>query len=134
MSCLPDLFIPSKSQPLNPHKIGGPFSLHLRSNTFALKDSQQPQTNSHRLFQSGDNKRYRSWMDTDRSFRTSKRSSRSFFHKERENRDVSLMESNPQCENINNQTKMQSELEAVSNFKAMKKMALEQSQLALKTM
>ena len=72
MSCLPDIFIPSKSQPLPPHKVGGQFSLHLRSNHFQRKPSANQQ------------KRYRSWMDTDRSQGPVKRSSRSYFYKERD--------------------------------------------------
>lgn len=63
MSCLPDIFITSKSQNLIPNKVGGQFSIHLRSALFSNK--QTDNRSATKSFQSADAKRYKSWMDSD---------------------------------------------------------------------
>lgn len=75
MSCLPELFTSSKSSYLPPNKVGGPFSLHLRSAFFAHRPATDRSLPS-------DSQRYRSWMDSESSFKRTKRSSRSFYRKD----------------------------------------------------
>ena len=128
MSCLPELLMPSKSQPFAPRKVGGPFSLHLRSTLFNPGAEQAKTTR--KPFISNDSKRYPSWMDTEQSFRRSKRSSRSYFHRDREERASVIEERGHSYSNINNQSHQQSELEVMSNFKAVRKAGLENLQLA----
>jgi hypothetical protein len=62
MSCLPDIFITSKSQNLLPNKLGGQFSIHLRSALFSNKQIDGRSASS--SFQSADAKRYKPWFDS----------------------------------------------------------------------
>ena len=95
---------------MTPNKVGGQFSINLRSAYFNPKAKETPTGNSttRKLFLSSDNKRYRSWMDGEKSFNKTKRSSRSYFHKDRENRDLTVDEPNTINENTNGKGSMQS--------------------------
>jgi hypothetical protein len=129
MSCLPDLFLHARSQNIVPNKIGGHFSLHLRSGCFRARAGAELER---KVSFSNDVKRYKSWMDTERSFRQTKRSSRSSFYKHREVRDHAIDEPSPAA-NINGKEQLQSEIEVISNFNAVKKLAFEALVLARKT-
>lgn len=85
MSCFPDILLTSRSQNLpNPHKMGGMFSINLRS-SFFTNEKQAPSDKSRQYSQgkstsfSLDNKRYRSWMDKEKSFLSSRVPSKSFY-------------------------------------------------------
>ena len=76
--------------------MGGQFSINLRSAFFNPNKQEKGDLNTTLLnnrsarksYNSTDSKRYRSWMDGEKTFTKTKRSSRSYFHKDRENKDV----------------------------------------------
>ena len=72
-------------------------------------------------------------MDSQKSFNKTKRSSRSYFHKDRENRDLTVDEPNIINENTNGKGNMQSELQIISNFHAIRKSSIETLHLASKS-
>lgn len=130
MNDLPDIFSRSKSQSLPPSKPGGPFSLNLRSTHFNPKPQPSP---IRKTFLSSDSKRYKSWYDGDRSFRETKRSSRSFFYKEPLSKEKVIDERGHSYNNINSQQTQQSDLENISNFNTIKKAAFDNTHLILRT-
>lgn len=132
MSCLPDIFISSKSQNLVPNKMGGQFSIHLRS---ALFNSKQIENRSAaKSFQSADAKRYKSWMDLEQTFKKTRRSSKSYFHRQGKANDKIIQEKGFGHENINGRQRQQSEVEAISNFNILKRSAMENTHLSQKVL
>lgn len=131
MSCLPEIFQGTKSQSL-PSKQAAAFSIHLRTTHFQTKPELPLSPRKNAL--SSQQKRYQSWMDTERPFRSTRRSSRSYFYKEESSKEKVLEERGHSCENINGQQTLQSELEAISSFNATKKNAVESMRIMNKSL
>lgn len=125
MSCLPEIFLRSNYLQ-NPSKIGGVFSVNLRSSSFSGKQTASVgDMRMNKTSRSVDSQRY-SQQEKMRNSKTS-----SFYQPCKEE---GLEKRGHSFENVNGKATQQSEVEAASNFNVLKRQALETLHLARRTL
>jgi len=125
MSCLPEIFTRSNYLQ-NPSKIGGVFSVNLRSSSFTGKQTASVgDMRMNKTSRSVDSQRY-SQQEKMRASKT-----RSFYQPCKEE---GLEERGHSVDNLNGKVTQQSEVEAASSFNVLKRQALETMHLARRTL
>ena len=116
MSCLPEIFLRSNYLQ-NPSKIGGVFSVNLRSTSFTGKQTVSVgDMRMNKTSRSLDTQRYPQKEDSMRHSKT-----RSFYQPRKEE---GIEEKGNSFSNLNGKTTQQGEVEAASNFNVIKRQAM----------